>query len=145
MFYSNQRIELRRLFFDTWNKYQAQTPLEPVEQQLLQVIVEHPEYHQILSQPDHYIDKDYRPELGETNPFLHMSLHLGIREQISTNRPSGITLIYQQLLSKYHGAHLEVEHIMMDILAEQIWEAQRNKTVPDEGKFMQQLHKLLMS
>lgn len=141
MLYSNDRRELRQLFFNTWHKHIAQQPLEPIEQQILQVMLDHPEYHALFAESDKFIDRDYLPELGETNPFLHMSLHLGIREQIATNRPAGITAIYQQLLTKH--AYLEVEHLLMQVLAEQIWNAQKNNKMPEEKHYIQQLQKLL--
>ena len=143
MLFSNERNELRKMFFHTWHKHQTQQQLEPVEQQILQVMQDHPEYHQVLSAPEKFIDKDYLPELGQTNPFLHMSLHLGIREQIATNRPFGIVTIYQQLLVKYHGKHLEVEHCMLEVLAEQIWQSQKNNTMPDEKQYLLILQELL--
>ena len=94
MFYSNDRQQLRQSFFDAWQKLQYKKPLSPLEMQIAQVIVDHPEYHQLFNHPDKYLDKDYLPEFGETNPFLHLSLHLSIRDQVSTNRPPGMKKIF---------------------------------------------------
>jgi hypothetical protein len=87
------------------------------------------------------LNKDYTPDAGKTNPFLHMGLHLGIREQIATNRPLGISSIYAALTAKIGDAHL-AEHRMIDCLAETLWEAQGQNTAPDEQKYLDRLHHL---
>ena len=102
----------------------------------------HPEYQAMLETPAQQNDKVYFPELGQTNPFLHMGLHLAIREQINTDRPLGIQQIYKSLLQKYTEP-LTVEHLMIDSLAECLWEAQRDQSAPDEKKYLTTLHRLL--
>lgn len=84
----------------------------------------------------------YFPELGQTNPFLHMGLHLAIRDQVSTDRPSGIAGIYQQLLNKY-ADNLAVEHLLMESLAECLWQAQRNQSMIDETSYLNACFKCL--
>jgi hypothetical protein len=122
--FSNNRQQLRKTFFDVWEKTQENTHLAPAEKQIADIIFLHPEYHTTLAQPEKYLDKDYLPEGGELNPFLHMSLHLSIRDQISTNRPEGITPAYQQLSAKLTDQH-ELEHRMMNCLAETLWQQQQ--------------------
>ena len=134
MFYGQSPQDTRLFFYDTWQKYQQKKILTVIEQQLLDVILAHPEYHAILEDKTQ-IDKTYLPELGETNPFLHMGLHLGLREQIMTNRPSGILDIYQRLLEKLHDP-LVVEHRMMDCLVECMWLAQKNQTIPNDDDYL---------
>ena len=113
MFYGNQVQDTRKHFFTSWQKYKKNEPLLPLEQQLVNVIKEHPEYHAIFDgEPT---DRAYFPTLGETNPFLHLGLHLALRDQVSTNRPAGITSIYKQLCEK-KSSHLAAEHIMMACL-----------------------------
>jgi hypothetical protein len=142
MFYGDSIQEIRKLYFSSWEHYKFKKPLSALEQQIVQVIIDHPEYHQVLDNKFAYQDHNYYPELGETNPFLHMGLHLGIREQVATNRPAGIQHIYEQLLAKYADP-LHVEHLMMEQLAESIWLAQKNNTVPDEGQYMTNLSTLI--
>jgi hypothetical protein len=115
--------------------------MDALEQQVATVIKEHPEYQKLLAQTEKILQRDYLPENGETNPFLHMGLHLGIREQVATNRPTGISALYQQIVLKY-GAY-EAEHRMMDCLAESIWLAQRYNTAPDETAYLTRLTQLL--
>ena len=148
--FNPSRDEVRTFFFDIWQKFgiskllSFETPkaklLSPLETLGLQVIQMHPEYHAILSQPELYREQAYYPELGETNPFLHMSLHLSILEQISINQPIGIAGIYQTLLAKYQGVHSfehKAQHDLLECLGETIWLAQRNNTGLDAAHYLQ--------
>jgi len=104
------------------------------------IIELHPEYHSLLDN-ENTLDKDYLPEQGETNPFLHMSMHIALHEQISTDRPAGIKTVYQKLTLKNNSAH-DAEHAMMECLGEALWQAQRNQTMPDEAAYLICLQKL---
>jgi hypothetical protein len=116
--------------------------LEALEQIVLDVILQHPEYHEILEKDEKEISAmEFTPEMGMTNPFLHMGMHITIQEQIGSNRPLGITALYQQLLPKYPSAH-DLEHNMMECLGEVLWLAQRNNTLPDEAQYLEQVKKL---
>lgn len=130
---SNDRNQLRRYYLNCWQKLQAGDELEGLEAQVAEVIREHPEYHAQLQDGDKALAQDYHAEDGETNPFLHLSLHLGLREQVVTDRPSGVQMLYQQLIAQ-HGVH-EAEHRMMQCLAESIWLAQQHNTLPDEAAY----------
>ena len=99
----------------------------------LDVALLHPEYHAMLDDPDSYLDRDYQPEGGDTNPFLHMSLHLAIREQLSIDQPPGICAAYANLLQAIGEEHAAL-HRMLDCLAEVLWRAERTGTPPD-GRF----------
>lgn len=143
MFYSNNRQALRQQFFDAYNKAQSGQPLQPVEQIIVNVIAQHPEYHDLFDKQDLYLDKDYLVEMGETNPFLHMSGHIGLHEQLSTNRPKGIQKIYQDLLKKAKLTAHEVEHQMIELMMETLWQAQRDNSLPDEKAYLKKLKKLI--
>lgn len=138
MFYGETIQETRQIFFTSWNKYQHKEPLLPLEHEIVQVILAHPEYHHFLANPGKYHEHTYYPEFGETNPFLHMGLHLAVREQIATNRPVGIELAYKNLLKKYQNP-LDVEHLMMEQLAECLWLSQKNNQPPDEVHYLNAL------
>ena len=118
------RDQARRFFFDTWAKYMAHQPLEGAESVAIEIILAHPEYHRLLEQREHYQDRDYPPEFGETNPFLHLAMHLAIAEQVSIDQPAGIRSRYESLL-KLHGSAMDAQHDIMDCLAEMIWQSQR--------------------
>ena len=133
--FSQDRTQLRQMFFHAWQKHRAGETTEPLESLIIQVILLHPEYHSLLDNPETSLDRDYLPENGETNPFLHMSMHIAIAEQRSTGRPLGIEALYQALNRKLADPH-EAEHQMMDCLMEMIWQSQRNNTLPDEQGYL---------
>ena len=133
--FGDDRNELRRLFFHSWRKAQQNEPLEPLESLIAEIIRLHPEYHALLEDEDANLDKDYTPEMGQTNPFLHMAMHISIQEQLQTDRPAGIRARYQQLMASQHDAH-EVEHTMMECLGQMIWQAQRDNCPPDEQLYL---------
>lgn len=133
--FNPSRDQVRQFFFDTWNKYHQQQPLTDLEGIALQVIQMHPEYHAVLNAPERYMEQAYFPEMGETNPFLHMSLHLSILEQVSINQPIGIADAYQALKLK-HGNEADAQHDLMDCLAETIWQAQRAGRPPDAEAYL---------
>jgi len=136
--FGQDRNELRKMYADAWQKHCDKRPLTPLEAQITQVIEDHPEYHAAVTGD---IDRDFGVEGGETNPFLHMGLHLGIREQVSTNRPAGIAAIFKALAALAGGSH-DAEHRMIDCLAETLWEAQSNNTAPDEAAYLERLRNL---
>jgi hypothetical protein len=133
--FGNDRDSMRRYYLQCWQKFQQKQPLDALETQIASVVAEHPEYHTLLENHDKTLHRDYLPEQGDSNPFLHMGLHLGIREQVATNRPTGIRELYQQLVIQYGNNN--AEHRMMDCLAESIWLAQRNQTAPDEAAYLE--------
>jgi len=132
----------RTFFLEVWGKHKKKLPLEALEQMVLDVILQHSEYHVILEKDGNEISAmEFTPEMGMTNPFLHMGMHIAILEQIGSNRPSGITSLYQQLLPKYPSAH-DLEHRIMECLGESLWLAQRNNTLPDEAQYLEQVKSL---
>lgn len=135
------RDQVRQFFFDTWAKFQQQQPLTDLEKIALEVIQMHPEYHAILSKPAQFSGQEYFPEMGETNPFLHMSLHLSVIEQIGINQPIGIAKIAENLKIKLGDAHA-AQHKIVDCLAETIWQAQRNQTPLNSEYYLQILSKI---
>lgn len=135
MFYGNSTQDTRQLFFSSWHKHHQKQLLSPLEKQIVDVIRDHPEYHALLEAVIPPQDQAYFPELGQTNPFLHMGLHLAIRDQVATDRPVGIASIYKQLLLKYTH-RLTVEHILIEPLAECLWQAQRNQCMVDETSYI---------
>lgn len=140
--FNPSRDEVREFFFNAWSQYQAQKPLTDLEKIALSVMHMHPEYHAILSAPEQFKHQEYFPEFGETNPFLHMSLHLSILEQISINQPIGIADIYAQLKLKYQSEHdfeHKAQHDILECLGESIWQAQHNNTALNAEYYVQLL------
>ena len=123
--FNPSRDQVRQFFFDAWAKASQQQVLTDLEQLALDVMQSHPEYHHVLDAPEQYLDQSYFPEMGETNPFLHMSLHLSVLEQVSIDQPPGIKAAYHTLWRR-HGDAVAAQHVLMECLAEAIWQAQRS-------------------
>lgn len=140
--FGNDRKRLRRFFCDAWDKQKNGTPMEPMEKVLADIIQQHPEYHTMLEQEDQALTRDFLPESGESNPFLHISMHLSMQEQISIDRPPGITAAYKELVMGIGDVH-EAEHIMMECLGLMLWEAQKNNGIPDEQAYLDCVKTLL--
>ncbi len=140
--FNPSRDQVRQFFFTVWAKYQAGQPLAGAEQPALEVVLAHPEYHALLDQPDRYQDRDYLPESGETNPFLHLSMHLAIAEQLSVDQPPGIRERYERLL-KRAGNVMDAQHGIMDCLGEMIWQVQRHRTAFDSAAYLDCLDRKL--
>jgi hypothetical protein len=140
--FGNDRREMRRFFTDAWSKHKSGVPMEPMEQLIAEIIQHHPEYHSLLEQADLAVERDFLPEMGEANPFLHLSMHVSLQEQISTDRPLGITAAYKQLVMNKADAHA-AEHMMMECIGQMIWEAQTNNSTPNELKYLECVKKLL--
>ncbi len=140
--FNPSRDQVRQFFFGVWDKYRIKQPLEGAETLALAIILDHPEYHGVLENPDRHQDRDYLPEQGETNPFLHMSMHLALAEQVSIDQPPGIRDLLEQLSNKL-GERMAAEHAAIDCLAEMIWQAQRQGTAYDAGLYFECLKKRL--
>jgi hypothetical protein len=134
------RDEVRQVYLNVWQKMQQRQLLEPMEALIADVIEAHPEYHALLADNDEIKQQEFTPEQGQTNPFLHMGMHIALREQAGSDRPGGIKSIYQRLVAA-KGQH-EAEHAMMECLGQALWSAQRNAQAPDEADYLDCLEKL---
>ena len=136
--FTPSRDEVRHFFFTTWRKYRSASPFEGLEKTALDILLLHPEYHPLLDQPEKNLHRDYTPEAGAENPFLHLSLHLAVAEQLSIDQPPGITRLYRQLLARCANEH-EALHHLLECLGETIWEAQRKKMAPDQDAYLERI------
>jgi len=134
------REQARALFFDTWRQYRAGEPLTGLQAMALELILMHPEYHAVLDERERYVEREYLPELGETNPFLHLSLHLALEEQLSIDQPPGIAERFAALLAR-HGERHAALHAALDCLAEMVWRAQRERLPPDGAAYLECLRR----
>ena len=134
------RDEVRQVYQQVWRKMQAQQLLEPMEALIAEVIESHPEYHALFDDGEAIEQREFTPEQGQTNPFLHMGMHIALREQATSDRPAGVQPLYQKLCAN-RGQH-EAEHAMMECLGEALWTAQRNGQEADMGAYLDCLKKL---
>jgi len=142
MLFTQDRNRTRDMFVSAWNKRLNEEALEPLERQIVSLLEDHPEYHALLSAGEDVLDRDYTPDGGQENPFLHLGLHLALREQVGTDRPAGIASITRSLLIKHGDGH-SVEHLMIECLGEFLWDAQRQGRAPDEQAYLERLRKLI--
>ena len=141
VFADQSRESMRRAYFDAWRRSRAGAVLTPLEAQIARVIEEHPEYHAWLERGEATLAEEFTPEGGRGNPFLHLGMHLAIREQVATDRPGGIRALHAQLAMRAGGA-LEAEHRMMEVLGATLWDAQRAVRAPDERAYLERLRRL---
>jgi hypothetical protein len=142
IFANQSREQLRQMYLASWRKFRAQEPLQPLERQVAAVIAEHPEYIPWLEQGEDVLGADFTPEGGRQNPFLHMGMHLAIREQLATNRPAGFADLHRRLCEHYGDAH-QAEHALLTPLAETLSEAQRAGRAPDEIEYLHKVETLV--
>ena len=135
--FTSDRSKQRQYLKQAWGKYTKQEQLEPLELQLAKIVEKHPEYHDLIKN----LDSEYFPEQGNTNPFLHINLHLTLQDQLTMDQPKGIRGIHNRLLVKIKDEH-EVEHMMMEHIAEMIFNAQKNNTAFDLDGYIIALKKL---
>ena len=119
------RDQVRLFFIETWRKHKAQEALTAMEDAVAELIFQHPEYHSLLENPD-TVDKDFAPEDGQINPFLHLSLHLAIHEQLSINQPPGIREAFDACLRRHGDDRHAALHDVLEALGETLFEAQRS-------------------
>jgi hypothetical protein len=134
MFFNPSRDEARMFLIESWRKRRANELLMPLEDLAAQLIAKHPEHHAVFEDAEASQDKDYLPEHGAINPFLHLMMHLTIEEQISIDQPPGIRAQFVRLTHKFESEH-EAQHAMMECLTEMIWQAQRNRIQPDAAVY----------
>ena len=142
VFANQSREQLRQMYLASWRKFRAQEPLQPLERQVAAVIAEHPEYIPWLETGEEVLKTEFTPEGGRQNPFLHMGLHLALREQVNTNRPAGFAALHRRLCEHYGDAH-EAEHALLTPLAETLAEAQRDNSAPDELEYLRKVEVLV--
>lgn len=128
--------EVRRFFCETWRKTQASEILTPLEAIARDWLVQHPEYESDLANADAAQSAEYDIDQGKSNPFLHLSMHLSIAEQISVDQPRGIRDAFLALASR-RGSEHDAHHEIMECLGQMLWTAQRNGTPPDGDAYVE--------
>lgn len=135
------RDEIRRAYSDAWMKANRGETLSAGERRVAEVVADHPEYQAVVESGEAALEAEFAPEAGHTNPYLHMGLHIAIREQVAIDRPPGVKGIFEKLASD--GSVHEAEHAMIDCLAETLWEAQRGNRAPDDAVYLKRLRALV--
>src|ERR1700730_5298593 len=132
LFDSHTREQLRQTYADAWRKHLAHSPLTPLEAMITDVVGAHSEYQTLVSDASAAVA--FEPSgSGTENPFLHMGLHLAVREQVSVDRPPGVREIHRLLQARYGDLH-RAEHALMEALGEALWQGQGAGKAPHERR-----------
>jgi Domain of unknown function (DUF1841) len=135
LFDTYTREQLRQSYAQAWAKHLARVPLTPLEALITDVIGRHPEYQQLVADPEAVLGFEANTDGHAENPFLHMGLHLAVREQLSIDRPPGVRELLKDFQSPHGDAHA-AEHVLMEALGETLWKAQRSGQAPDEKEYL---------
>lgn len=128
------REQVRTFFCEAWRKHRERLILEGAEAVAADLITHHPEYHALLEDPQAAIEKEFTPEGGQMNPFLHLSLHLAVADQLVVDQPPGIRAAYEQLRQRL-DVH-DAEHAVMECLGETLWRSQRDNAPMDANAYL---------
>jgi hypothetical protein len=128
--------DVRRFFCEAWRKQREQLPLTPMEVTAADWITQHPEYADDLGDLEAALAAVYDVESGRTNPFLHLSMHLSITEQVGIDQPNGIRQAFELLRRRLGSAH-EAQHQVMECLGEMVWASQRSGQPPDGQRYLE--------
>lgn len=134
--FGNDRQGYRQYFLNCRKKQLAGAPLEPLEQLIVRVIEQHPEYHPLLDGGEKALERDFHPALGEMNPFFHLGLHISLAEQLGTDRPAGIRSLYQAVRQKLGSDAHATDHLFMECLSDTLSQAQSQGRPPDEDSYL---------
>jgi hypothetical protein len=133
--FNPSRDEARRFLIGAWTKFREREPLSALERMAAELIALHPEYHPIVEAPERHLDRDWQPEGGEANPFLHLSLHLAVAEQLAIDQPPGIRAEFDRIRAARGDEHAAL-HALLECLGEVVWTAQRHGTAPDAQLYL---------
>lgn len=130
----------RQVFWDAWTKSQASEPLNALEVRIARVISMHPEYHPLFDDKERFLDRDFAVDEG-MNPYLHISLHLALEEQIATHQPPEAATALEHLMRGGLDRH-DALHLLLEVLAETVYFAQQQGQEPDVMLYRQRLQEL---
>lgn len=130
------RDQARRFFIDAWRKHLARDVVSPLEDAAIRLVALHPEYHGLLAEGETALEREWTPESGEANPFLHLSLHLAVEEQLAIDQPPGLRAAFEALLARQDDRHAAL-HVLLECLGETLWRAQKSQSPPDGGAYVE--------
>jgi hypothetical protein len=134
--FNPSREQARRFLVEAWRKRRDRLPGTPLEAIAADIVALHPEYHALLEAGDEALARDWTPEDGETNPFLHLSLHLAIEEQLSIDQPPGIRAAFEARAARHGDRHAAL-HDILDCLGETLWRASRERAPLDAAAYLE--------
>ena len=133
--FTPSRDEARRFMIAAWRKFRAGEPLSGLERTVASLVAMHPEYHAVVDDGERHLEREWTPDGGATNPFLHLSLHLAVAEQLAIDQPPGIRAEFERLRQARGDEH-DALHDVLECLGETMWQAQRLGTGPDAAVYL---------
>jgi hypothetical protein len=133
--FTPSQADVRHFFCSVYAKARSGAPMQAIEILASQWIDEHPEYHADLRDEAAALERMYEVKDGQTNPFLHLSMHLSISEQCSIDQPRGIRQAVELLTARRDSLH-EAHHQAMECLGQMVWESQRAGRPPDGAAYI---------
>ena len=137
--FNPDRRALRQQMAQAWQRYRDGLPTDSLQSKIGRVVERHPEYHALIESPD-AAEADFSPEDGQINPFLHLSLHMAIDDQLSTNRPPGIVDVFAAICRAKGDTHA-AEHVLLERLGEALWQASKSGIPPDTNAYLEALRR----
>lgn len=137
--FNPSRDQVRQFFCEAWRKHCNRQVLDGAEAVAADLITHHPEYHALLENPEAAVEKEFTPEGGQMNPFLHLSLHLAVADQLAVDRPHGIRAAYEKLRQRLE-VH-DAEHVLIECLGETLWRAQRDGRAMDAEQYLEDVRR----
>jgi hypothetical protein len=129
------RQQARQFFIDAWRKACSSELLTPMEDLAARVVALHPEYHALLAQGEAALEREWTVEGGQSNPFMHLSLHLAIEEQLQIDQPPGLRAAFEAQCTRLQDRHAAL-HIVLEALGETLWQSQRSAQPPDGAAYL---------
>ncbi len=134
--FNPSRDQVRQFFIDAWRKHRAREVVSPLEDAAIRLVMLHPEYHGLLEESETALAREWTPESGEANPFLHLSLHLAVEEQLGIDQPAGLRAAFEARLAR-HGERHAALHDVLECLGETMWRAQKSQSPPDGEAYIE--------
>jgi len=134
--FSPSRDQARQFFIDAWRKHRTREVVSPLEDAAIRLVTQHPEYHGLLEDSETALAREWTPESGEANPFLHLSLHLAVEEQLAIDQPHGLRAAFETLLARSDDRH-DALHDVLECLGETMWRAQKSQSPPDGEAYVE--------
>ena len=132
----------RQVFWDAWQRAQADMPLDALQVRIARVIALHPEYHHYFDDMEDFLDRDFEVDDG-MNPYLHMSLHLALEEQIAIRQPPEVANALEFLMQHKGKDRHEALHAILEVLAETVYYAQKRGDEPDVMAYVAAVKELM--
>jgi len=133
--FAPSRDEARRFVIGAWTKFRAGEPLSDIERLVASLVAMHPEYQPLIEEGERHLEREWTPDGGAANPFLHLSLHLAVAEQLAIDQPPGIRAEFERIREARGDEHAAL-HAVLECLGETMWQAQRLRTGPDAGVYL---------